>query len=124
MKSFPRFKAVVATLEQEQDLRGLTGLLGLVLVIDQVNTAFMNKPRFKARICDGFFEGESDRLAKRINVLVAAIERSPITDEGDRDHVLHSLMQHAAHVGGGADEVADIVEAVKRKPIVPKQEAA
>ena len=120
----PKFKAVVATLEREQDVLGLTGLLNFLLTIDDITTAYTNKPRLGPDICQEFFDGAANRLAKKIDALVPAIDRLQITGRTDQGSVLHALLKYAAHVGDDLEEVAAITERVRKKPITPEQQAA
>src|ERR1700722_3700730 len=96
-KSFPKFKTLVATPESEGNLLGLVGLLDVLLITDEVYTAFMQQVRFDAP----HFENELDRGS-----------------------ALHALLKHASYLGDDLEEIEAIVERVKQKPITPKQKAA
>jgi len=80
-KSFPKFKTVVATLERERNLLGLVGLLDVLLITDEVYTAFMQQVRFDAP----HFENELDRGS-----------------------ALHALLKHASYLGDDLEEIDDV----------------
>jgi hypothetical protein len=120
----PDFKTFVASLERDQDLIGLCNLLDQLFVTDGITNAFANTPYFDFPDARGFFDGEAGRLAKRMNRILKAIERLPITGKSDRTALLGALMKYADHVGEDVDEIAAIVERVRQKPITPKQQAA